>query len=89
MFTVTKDPNSTRNYKINWSRWLESGETISGVSWIVETGITNAGESNDTTTATLTLSGGTVGETYDCVCRITTNAAQIEDRTLQVTVAEK
>lgn len=89
MPTYNKDPDATLNYTFDWSRWLESGETIASAAFTVESGLTKGAESNTTTTAQVTLSGGTAGETYDVTCRITTNAAQIDDRTIQIAVSEQ
>ena len=53
------------------------------------TGITLAGESNDLTTVTVWLSGGTAGVKYDVACRITTTGGRTDERTVSVRVLER
>ena len=53
-----KDPDEVLDYSIDWSTWLDS-DTISSSSWTVESGITKDSDSNDTTSTTIWLSGGT------------------------------
>jgi len=84
--TIEKDPEASLVYTISWAAWLPNSDTIASVSWTVPTGITNAGVSSDTTTASITLSGGTVGMTYDVACKITTTAGLIDKRTLRFNI---
>ena len=58
-----KDPNASLDYTVDWSAWLGS-DTISAVTWTLETGITKAAQSNTTTAATVWVSGGTAGREY-------------------------
>lgn len=85
-----KDPDATLDYVVNWEDWLD-GDTIDSMSYIADTGITveTAMNSNTNSTSTLWLSGGTAGETYDVVCRITTLSGRIDDRTLRFKVKER
>lgn len=81
-----KDPDASLRYTIDWSAWLGS-DTIAGApAWSVDAGITLVGSSNTTTTATVTLSGGTEGTTYKARCRVTTAAGDVDDRTIEITV---
>lgn len=89
MTTFIKDPDATLNYTFDWSQWLENGEVIQTSVFTVESGLTNSGDSNDTTTATITLSGGTVGESYTVTNRVTTNGGQIDDRSITISIAEQ
>ena len=88
MFAAVKDPNATLDYKLDWSAWLTT-DTISTVTWTVPTGITQTAATNTTTSATIWLSGGTVGTRYTVVCRITTTAGRIDERSLLVSVQQK
>lgn len=83
-----KDPNAVLDYQINWATWLGS-DTIASVTWTVSTGITKDSQSNTTTTATIWLSGGTAGTTYECVCRIVTAGGRTDDRTIGIRVEEQ
>jgi len=88
MKSFTKDPDSTLDYVINWSNWLDS-DAISTSSWTVSSGITNESESNTSTTATIWLSGGTAGETYRVTNRIVTSGGRTVDRSNTITIREK
>ena len=86
--TFIKDPDAVLDYTINWEEWLD-GDTISSSSWAVPTGLTEDSESNGDSTATIWLSSGTVGKTYEIVNSITTAAARQEDKTLVIICKEK
>lgn len=83
-----KDPNAILPYTLDWGQWL-NGDTISSVVWSVPSGLNSVTESNTTTTATITLSGGTVGKVYDVRCRIFTAAGKADDRTFKLDVAHR
>ena len=86
----TKDPESTLDYMVDWNaeNWL-GDDTISSVSWEVAPGLTIENESNTTTTATVWLSGGTLGESYRVTNRIVTAGGREDDRTFSIRVREK
>lgn len=85
-FDSTKDPDANLDYVWDWSKWLTADETISNVAWIVAEGITKGTTFNDDSTATIWLSGGTVGDSYAITCRITTDQGRIDDRTKTIKV---
>lgn len=86
-----KDPNAVLDYTIDWSDWLTGTEVISLATWTLPAGITNAGDTHDATSATIFLSGGTAGVTYNVTCRITTDnsPARIDDRSITIEVLER
>jgi len=86
--THIKDPEAVLSYTITWSDWLAS-DTISTSTWTVESGITKDSDSNTTTAATITLSGGTAGTTYTLVNHIVTAAGLEDDRSLFIKVQHK
>jgi hypothetical protein len=86
--TYLKDPDSTLDYEIDWTAWL-GADTIATSTWIPATGITEASSTNTTTTATVWLTGGTVGQTYLVTNRITTAAGRTDDRTIRVQVQNR
>ena len=88
MSRFTKDPDATLDYKVDWASWLVD-DTITNSTWIVPTGITYEIDANDTTSATVWLSGGSVGSSYEVVNRITTTAGRIDDRTITIRIKEK
>lgn len=89
MDQALKDPDATVDYERDWSLWMAAGDTIVTSTWIVPTGLTKTDESNTTTTATVWLSGGAVGETYRVTNRIVTAQNRIDDRSLQIVVCER
>lgn len=83
-----KDPNAELDYTVNWASYL-GADTISSSDWTVPDGITNELEANTTTTATVWLSGGTVGTKYHLVNRIVTAGGRTDDRSVYVKVKER
>ena len=86
-----KDPDATLDYVINWAAWLgEVSDTIDSAVWDVPAGLTEAAPSTvTTTTTTVWLSGGTVGESYEVRCRITTAGGRIDDRSILIRCVER
>ncbi len=85
----TKDPNALLDYTVDWATWLDT-DTISASSWTVPSGLTQASPapSNDSTTATIWLSGGAAGSWYAVTNRITTAAGRINDASIFIHVQE-
>jgi len=88
-FPFIKDPDAKLDYKMDWSDWLTSPDTLSDSEWIVPSGMTSESETFDSDSAIIILSGGTVGQVYEVVNRITTGAGLIEDRTILFTIRER
>ena len=81
-----KDPDSTIDYTMDWgTKWLVSDYIVSS-TWIVESGLTLVSQSNTTTTATVFISGGVIGNTYIITNRITTNLGRIDDRSINIRI---
>jgi hypothetical protein len=89
MAVYVKDKDAVLDYKVEWSTWLQVSETISTSTFTVPTGITKDSQSNTTTTATVWLSGGAVGQEYAVINRITTNQGRTDDRTITIRVQER
>lgn len=87
-FYIEKDPDSVLDYVVDWTDWL-NGDTISTADFTVAAGLTRNSQSNTTKTATVWLSGGTVGQSVDVRCRITTAGGRTDDRTFRVIVRQK
>lgn len=83
-----KDPDARLDYQVDWSDWLD-GDTISASSWVLPTGITQYSVTNNTTSATIFLTGGTEGVDYSVVNRITTSGGRINDQTLIIKVRSR
>ena len=89
MKTFIKDPDAKLDYQWDWSDWLDSGDEIASAVFTVPSGLTNVSNSKTTTTATIWLSGGTAGETYEIACEITTAQTRIDERTVCIRVRHK
>ena len=83
-----KDPSAILDYSIDWSLWLD-GDTIQSSSWTVPQGLTKASETNNSTTATVWLSGGTVDQTYTVTNRITTANGRTDERSILIKVEDR
>lgn len=89
MSSFVKDPDATLDYSIDWTNWLE-GDQITDSQWTVPVGLTEPRSPvNDGSIVTVWLAGGTVGEVYSVLNRVTTVAGRIDDRTLTFTIQEK
>jgi hypothetical protein len=87
--SFVKDPSAVLDYIIDWTDWLDD-DTISTSSWTIPSGLTAAyADTNNTTTATVWLSGGTAGTNYSVINHITTAANREDDRTLKIKVRQK
>lgn len=91
--TTHKDPNSTRKYTIDWTKWLskcaEVAQDISASSWIVPDGLELLDESFSAKKTVIWLRGGTIGAHYDVVNHITAADGQTEDSTLEIIIKQK
>jgi hypothetical protein len=85
---IVKDPGATRDYQIDWTQDLASGDTIATATWTVDAGVTKVSESNSTTVATVRVSGGTAGTRYTLKCTATMASGQIDVRRLILVVQE-
>ena len=84
-----KDPDAVLSYTRKWNKYLGS-DTIATSVWIVDSGITKDSDSNDSTSTTIKLSGGTAGNKYTVTNRITTTtSAETDDRSWQIRVVER
>lgn len=91
MSRYTKDSNAKLDFAIDWTPWLQSGDTITTATWTVPAGITQATPAPSVTggKATIWLEGGTVGASYAVTCRVTTTQGRIDDRTITILIRER
>lgn len=80
---IVKTPTAVLDYKRDWAAWLD-GDTIANSAWDVPTGLTAGLATNDSTTATQWISGGTAGATYSVANHITTAAGRQEKFSFRV-----
>lgn len=94
-----KDPNAVLDYKLDYANtrnggavpnWLEDGETISSQTVIATDGITvdSSSLTDNGSSVTVWLSGGTASVAYYITVRITTNFDRTDDRSFVVRVRE-
>lgn len=87
---VLKDPDAVLDYTFDWEPWLTPAtDTITGVTWVPDDGLTVDSSQNTTTTATAFISGGTAGETLRLTCRITTAGGRTDDRTITFKIVNR
>lgn len=92
--TILKDPNAVLDYTLDWSEWLEPlGDTIASVAVAVAGGITLDHTTNDGTSVTIWIAGGTVGTRGEARVRITTVGTgarpRTDDRTVYFKIKER
>ena len=84
----SKDPDELLDYQVSWVKGL-AGDTILTSTFIVPDGLVKDSEENTSNTATVWLSGGTLGESYIVVNRITTVTGRIMDQSVRLRVLAK
>lgn len=90
MASYKKDPNATLDYTFDWTAYLTPlADTIASVTWVLPAGLTNVSQSNTTMTATVFVSGGTLGESLQLTCRITTAGGRTDDRSITLKIVER
>lgn len=82
---LPKDPDEVLDYLVDWSARLEA-DTIATSTWIVPDGITADTDSSAAATTTIWLSGGTLGETYTLLNRITTVGGRTMDQSVKISI---
>lgn len=83
-----KDPDEVLDYVVNWQTPL-AGDMITTSTWTLPTGIAAGANTHTDTTTTIWLSGGTDGENYDLLNRITTAGGRTRDQTCTLKVRTK
>jgi hypothetical protein len=84
--TFTKQSGETLDYAIDWTAWLETGDTVVASAWTVPPGITQVSAAFNTHHATIVLSGGTAPVHYELANTITTATGLVAIRWLDLLV---
>jgi len=87
LFWPSKTPDDVLDFVVDWSAEL-AGDTISTSTFAVPTGLTKASEANATETATVWLSGGTDGVSYEVENTIVTAAGRTMKQCVHIQIAE-
>lgn len=86
---ITKDPDATKSYDLDWSDELIPDDYIVGSVWTVPSPLTTPyADSFEPDYTTVWIGGGVAGARYTLVNRITTQAGEIDDRTVLVEIVE-
>lgn len=86
--SFVQDPDEELDYVRDWSALL-GADTIASSTWTPEAGITVNSDSFDDTTATVWISGGTLGSDYAVVNEITTAGGRTHNKTLRFRIRAK
>lgn len=87
--TRIKDPNEKLDYTVDVTNWLNQGDAIATATWAVPSPLVKVNEANTTTTSTVVVSGGTLGQTYELVCTIDTAAGLKLVRRINLSIAQR
>lgn len=85
--SIQRDPDSVKPWTFDLTDWLET-DTISSHTAFASTGLTVDSSSNTSTSVTVWLSGGTVGQRYTLTVRVVTAAGVTDDGSVAVLVVE-
>lgn len=92
---IPKDTEAVLTYTLNWTDWLNNGETINSNSFTVETlagdsdPLTKVSQSNTNYATTVKVSGGTAGKIYKIYNQITTTGGLTERRYFRIRVENR
>lgn len=94
MTTFIHDPDATLDYSIDWSAWLQPGETIVASTWHgvpdeMTIGTDAHAPSHTDTKTTVWLSGGHRNRRHKITNRVTTSAGRVDDRSITLTVRHR
>ena len=85
-----KDPNSIELHGMDWSGWLQDGDTIDTIDVLVEpVGLTIDQEAHASGIVSWRMQGGANGQNYIVTCRITTMGGLADDRSIFYRVRER
>ena len=84
-----KDPDAILDYKVDWTNWLPTGDTIVSAQAIADTGITVISETYTSADHTFWLGGGTINTTYNVISRIWTAGGRRNDQTLVFSIENR
>ncbi len=88
-FYLSKDPQETLDYTMDWTKWLAPTETITACTVSQPIGLTVSAPTLATPNVTVRISGGTTGQSYDVIWHATTSTGQQPERTLTLTIVDR
>ena len=86
-----KDPAAVLDHGMDWSGWLEDGETIVGTPTVVAApaGLTISGINTVGGVVNWRVSGGELGQDYIVTCGIITSSGRADERSLLYRVRDR
>ena len=87
IYVFSKTPSSVLDYTVDWEEWLVT-DTIASSTWVADIGIIIVASSFTITTATIWVSGGTVGSNYNLTNTVVTAGGRTEIRVVTLLVRE-
>lgn len=90
---MKKTPDERLDYTLDWSSWLDTGDTVVAAAFAIETiedppTLEIAAETNDSTTSNVLLDGGLLGMNYVVRCHITTLAGRHAERCFHLRIVD-
>ncbi len=83
-----KDKDETRDFSVDWSAHLASGETITSTNFVVPAGLTLVSQASTSTVATVRVSGGVAGTIYTVLCQVTTSSGEQLERSFGLNIQD-
>jgi hypothetical protein len=94
--TYTKDPSAILDYGVDWSDFLQEGESIALSEWFSSSddlvlGVGSYASSKSATATKVWLSGGVAEQSYIVTNRITTDSTppRVDERSFNLRVKER
>jgi hypothetical protein len=91
--TILKDDKAVLDYIFDWSSWLAPMTDTLINNTITITGqdntLVNNSATNDDTSVIVWLSGGTIGQTYQVECEITTVSGRTDERSIYIKIQDR
>lgn len=88
MAVYTQDPDAILDYLVNWSDWLDSGDTITSALAFCDSGLDILAQSFSASGHTVWLSSGSVGQEYLITSRIWTTFGRKNDQSFTLRVQQ-
>lgn len=89
MASYLLDPNDVLDFAVDWTDWLETGETITAKTVNATAGVTVDSHSEAAGVVTVWLSGGVLNARAIVTCHVTTSNARQADQSFGVLVAQR
>lgn len=90
-FYASQDPDAISDYSIDWSDWLDDGETVDESTWSGPAGValTPSLETPHAIVRVEITDDGLIGTAISLVNHVVSSDGQEDDRTLKIRIKEK